>query len=285
MKKIISNLKEGILIFDGAMGTMLQKYGLPIQEVQAERFNVSHPEIVTSIHQMYVEAGADIITTNTFQANSYRLDSAELPFIITQAVELAKHAKPRFVAYDMGPIGKMMPPKGNFTYEEAYDLFKEQSLIAEDAGVDFIAIETMWDLVEVKAAIRAVKENTNLPVFATMTFQKSGETSVGVTAKTAALALQNYGADALGVNCSFGPVELLPVIQTMLEQANVPVIVQANAGLPETINHESVYTITIEEYTQAVIKMLDMGVQIIGGCCGTTPDFIRSIKKAVEQCQ
>ncbi|MEG0255856.1 homocysteine S-methyltransferase family protein [Vagococcus sp.] len=282
MKEIMACLENEILVFDGAMGTMLQKHNLPIMDIQSERFNQSHPEIVSLIHRSYVEAGSDILTTNTFQSNSNKLDSKELPSVIKQAVKLARSANPRFVAYDMGPIGKMMPPQGDLTFEEAYELFKEQAILAEEAGVDLVIIETMWDLREAKAAILAVKEHTELPVFVTMTFQKNGRTLVGTDALTAALSLQEYGADAIGVNCSFGPVELLPVVQTMINHGTVPIIVQANAGLPEIIDNKSVYRMTVEEYKQAVNQLLDLGVKVVGGCCGTTPEFIQAICQSIE---
>lgn len=281
MSELLTSLKEGFLLFDGAMGTMLQKNGLPVG-MQPELFNLSHPETVTAIHREYVAAGADIITANTFQANAHKLDPEQLPAIITAAIRLAKAAEPRFVAYDMGPIGQMMAPMGTLTFNESYELFKEQAVLAEQAGADLVILETMSDQLETKAAILAIKEHTQLPIFATMTFQEDGRTFVGTDALTATLTLQGLGVDAVGVNCSLGPKELLPVVETITDYAKIPVIVQANAGLPEMENGQTVYRITVPAYVDAVTEMLKMGVRIIGGCCGTTPEFIAAIRQVLD---
>ncbi|SJZ68901.1 5-methyltetrahydrofolate--homocysteine methyltransferase [Pilibacter termitis] len=282
MSTILSHIQEKHLVFDGAMGTQLQAKGLPIG-MEPELFNLSHPEIVKSIHEDYVKAGADVITANTFQANRTKITPEELKEIIPQAIQLAKSANPKFVAYDMGPTGQLLAPMGTLSFDDAYDLFKEQALLAEKSGADVILVETISDLLEAKIAILAVKENTNLPIFVTMTYQEDGRTFVGCDAVTATLALQDLGIDALGVNCSLGPKELSGIVEEILEYAQVPVMVQANAGLPSMENGQTVYKISAEEYAQFAKKLLEKGVRIIGGCCGTTPEFIKKLREIVDK--
>ncbi len=282
MKNIIVSLKNEKLLFDGAMGTMLQKEGLPIMKVQPEYFNFTHSSIVSSIHQKYVDAGADIITTNTFQANSYKFSSEQLPIIIEKAIDLARKADPRFIAYDMGPIGKLMEPVGDLTVKTAYKLFKEQALLAEYLGADLIILETMYNLLETKAAILAVKENTSLPIFVTMTANEFGELFGGVDAQSVVSTFQALGADAIGVNCSFSPESLLPLVGKLTDYAEIPIIVQANAGLPKIEQLQNIYPVTVESYTDIIQKMLKMGVQIIGGCCGTTPGYTVAMRRIID---
>lgn len=279
---ILAALKEERLLFDGAMGTMLQKKGLPVG-LEPEYFNLSHPEIVREIHQAYVAAGADVITANTFQANRVKLKREELPEIITAAIHLAKAAQPKYVAYDMGPIGQLMAPMGTLSFDTAYEFFAEQAILAEKAGADVVILETMSDLLETKAAILAIKENTNLPIFCTMTFQEDGRTFVGTDPLTAVLTLQSLGVHAVGVNCSLGSVELMPVVETILKYAQVPVMVQANAGLPEIQAGQTIYRISVVEYGQAIEKFIEKGVRVIGGCCGTTPEFIQELRAVFDR--
>lgn len=275
-------IKEKTLLFDGAMGTMLQKNGLPVG-MQPEYFNFSHPEVVQKIHEEYVAAGCDVITANTFQANATKIKPEEVVPVIKQAIALAKKANPRYVAMDLGPIGQLMAPMGTLTFDQAYDYFKEQVMAAEEAGADLFLFETMSDLFETKAAILAAKENTQLPIFVTMTFQADGRTFVGTDPLTAVLTLQELGIDAIGVNCSLGPKELLPTIRTLLDYAKIPVMVQANAGLPLMQDGQTVYPISIQEYADLVAEMLQMGVRIIGGCCGTTPEFIQALRQKIQE--
>ncbi len=275
-------IKENTLLFDGAMGTMLQKNGLPVG-MQPEYFNFSHPEVVQKIHEEYVAAGCDVITANTFQANATKLKPEEVGSVIHQAIALAKKANPRYVAMDIGPIGQLMAPMGTLTFDRAYDLFKEQVVAAEEAGADLLLFETMSDLLETKAAILAAKENTRLPIFVTMTFQADGRTFVGTDPLTAVLTLQELGIDAIGVNCSLGPKELLPIVQTLLDYAKIPVMVQANAGLPLMEDGQTVFPISVNEYAEMIEKMLQMGVRIIGGCCGTTPSFIQALRQKIQE--
>lgn len=279
-QKVLAALAEGFLLIDGAMGTMLQQKGLPTG-LQPEYFNLTHPAIVTGIHEAYVAAGADIVTANTFQANRHKLPQAQLPEIINAAINLAKASGAPFVAYDMGPIGALMAPYGTLSFDEAYEIFKEQVLLAVEAGADLVVLETMSDLLETKAALLAIKENSNLPAFVTMTYQADGRTFVGTDPVTATLTLQALGADAVGLNCSLGPKELLPLVTEILAVAKVPVVVQANAGLPEMVAGQTVYPISVAEYTSYVTEMLRQGVRIVGGCCGTTPAFIADLRQTL----
>lgn len=264
-------------ITDGGMGTALQKAGLKTGDLP-EKFNTQNPDAVLKIHKSYVEAGANIITTNTFGANRLKLgDDEKVKQAISSGVELAKKSGAELVALDIGPTGALLEPIGSLKFEEAYDIFAQQIKIGAEAGADVVIIETMSDLLEIKAAILAVKENSDLPIIATMTFDSDGRTFLGTDPKTAAVALSSFGVDALGVNCSLGPNELFPVVEEMLKYSKVPVAVQPNAGLPTIENGETVYKITPEEFAAACEKMIDAGVQIIGGCCGTTPEHIKAV--------
>ena len=279
---ILTDLKTQILLFDGAMGTQLQDRGLPIGGIP-EHFNLTHPEVVEAIHRDYVAAGADVITANTFQANTTKMAADELDETIHTAIALAKKAEPKYVAYDMGPTGQLLQPMGTLSFDAAYEMFASQAIIAEQAGADLVIIETVADLLEAKIAVLAVKENTKLPVFVTMTYQEDGRTFVGVDPQTATLTLQNLGVDVLGVNCSLGPKELAPIVAKILDYAQIPVMVQANAGLPQMENGETVYKITPETYVAYTQKLLAQGVAVVGGCCGTTPEFIRQLRLLIDQ--
>jgi len=270
-------LQTELLFFDGAMGTMLQSRGLTAGQLP-ELYNLTHPELVTDIHRAYVTAGADIITSNTFQAHELKLGEHSVEAVVAAGITCAKAAGPRFVALDVGPLGQLMEPMGTVRFEQAYEVFRRQMVAGEAAGADLILIETISDLYEAKAAILAAKENTNLPVFCTMTFQADGRSFVGCDPLTAVLTLQGLGVDALGVNCSMGPDALRPVVETMLAHARVPVLLQANAGLPTICNGHSCYHLSVADYAEQVIAMVNQGVSIIGGCCGTTPEHIQLLK-------
>lgn len=276
-------LKENIVIFDGAMGTMMQRMGLQAGDLP-ELLNMTHPEMIRDIHRQYVEAGSHVVSTNTFQASEYKLKSCghTVEEIISQAVILARESGALFTALDVGPIGQMMEPLGPMTFEQAYEMFRRQMVAGEQAGADVIIVETMSDVYEVKAALLAAREHTSLPVILSLTYQSDGRTFTGTDSVTATLTLQGMEPDAIGLNCSMGPRELLPVAEKILRYSKLPVIVQANAGLPEIIDDETIYTITPEEYVESVIAMLDRGVRIIGGCCGTDPEFIRQIAQVVK---
>jgi 5-methyltetrahydrofolate--homocysteine methyltransferase len=275
------NLLDKIWIFDGAMGTMLQNDGLEIGGLP-EILNIEASEKVVNIHKRYIEAGADFITTNTFGANEIKLknSSYEVEDVIDAAIKNAKLAsdtKDVKIVLDIGPIGEMLEPLGTLAFERAYDIFKRQILQGVKSGADIILIETMSDLYEAKAAILAAKENSDLPVFCTMTFEKNKRTFAGVNVKTMVMTLEGLNVDALGVNCSLGPVELESVIEEVMKYASIPVIVQPNAGLPRMSNGETIYDLSSDEFASAVEKMVKSGVNIVGGCCGTTNEFIKSL--------
>ena len=270
------------VILDGGMGTMLQKNGLKIGGVP-EVLNITRPELLTSIHREYIDAGADIIYINTFGANSYKMK--ETGYSVNELVQAAvKNAKAAtagtqtLIALDIGPIGQLLEPTGTLSFESAYDIFKEIVIAGKDA--DLVVFETMTDLLEIKAAVLAAKENTDLPIMCTMTFERNMRTFTGCGVSNMALTLEGLGADAIGVNCSLGPDELMPVVEEMLKWTNLPVIVKPNAGLPDPVTNE--YDILPEEFSKYMLQMADMGVKIFGGCCGTTPDYIRTLKKALE---
>lgn len=278
-------LRDNILIFDGAMGTMLQNEGLPIGD-NPEVFGMKNPDKLLKIHKKYLEAGSNVITTNTFGCNGLKVTKLgyTVEEIIDSAVSIAKKAieesdktKPRYVALDIGPIGEMLEPMGTLSFDRAYDIFKRQAIQGEKSGADLIIIETMMDLYEAKAAVLAVKENTNLPVICTMTFDENGRSFTGCLPESMVATIEGLGVDALGVNCSLGPKQLLPIVKTITEIANVPVIVQANAGLPVLENNQAVYKMTADEFFQGVREFVKLGASIIGGCCGTNETFIKEI--------
>lgn len=272
-----------ILMFDGAMGTALQAAGLPVGALP-ETFNITHPEIVEGIHRAYVAAGADVITANTFQASEQKLSGC--PYspeeVITAAIGCARRAGAKYVALDIGPSGQMLEPMGTLAFEDAYAIFARQVKAGAAAGADLILIETMSDLYEAKAALLAARENSSLPVAVTLTYQADGRTFIGCDPVGATLTLCALGADAVGVNCSLGPKELAPVVDKILRYADVPVIVQANAGLPKMEDGKTAYPMPPEEFAAQSAAFARKGVGILGGCCGTTPEFIRLLKAAVR---
>ncbi len=269
-------------ILDGAMGTMLQAAGLPMGTAP-ELWNTEHPEIITEIGKSYIAAGSDIIYANTFGANRHKLGETDVAKIIESGVRAAKAAAEGTnarVALDIGPIGRLLEPLGTLSFDEAYDIFKEAVIAGRDAGADLIVFETMSDLYEAKAAVLAAKENTDLPIFVTMTFEKSGRTFVGATVPAMALTLSGLGVDALGFNCSLGPKDLIPLIKTLREWTSLPIIVKPNAGLPDPETGK--YSMTTEEFADAIAKACELGATVFGGCCGTTPDYIAAVKKALK---
>ena len=247
----VSELKEGkFLLFDGAMGTMLQKAGLKTGELP-ETYNMTNPDTIRGIHKQFVDAGCDVVTTNTFQANELKLECEySVEEIIESGVRLAKESGAKYVALDMGPLGQLMEPMGTISFERAYDIFKRQVIAGAAAGADIILIETISDIYEAKAAVLAAKENCDLPVFCTLTYQEDGRTFVGTDPLTGTIVLDGLGVDAQGVNCSLGPKELKPIVDEILKYAKAPVMIQANAGLPKIRDGETVYEILPEEFTE-----------------------------------
>ncbi len=269
---------ERFLLLDGAMGTQLQARGLAAGELP-ELLCLSHPEVVTDVHAAYVAAGADVVTTNTFGANAAKLgDAASVEEVFSAAVACARAAAPRYVAADLGPTGQLLAPMGPLPFDDAYELFARQVRAAAAAGADLFVIETMSDLAEAKAALLAVRENSDLPAIVTMTFEEDGRTFLGTTPEVASLTLSSLGAAAVGINCSLGPAEVAPLVARMAPLARCPLAVQANAGLPHVEGDATVYDIGPERYAADVAPMLDSGVTILGGCCGTTPDHIAALR-------
>ena len=278
-------LKDNIVIFDGAMGTMLQKEGLPIGE-NPEVFGLNNPDKLLKIHKKYLEAGSNVLTTNTFGCNELKITKLgyTVEEVIGNAIKVAKQAieesdksKPRFIALDIGPIGEMLEPMGTLSFDRAYEIFKRQMIQGEKSGADLIIIETMMDLYEAKVAVLAAKENTKLPVICTMTFEADGRSFTGCLPESMVATIEGLGVDALGVNCSLGPKQLMPIVKKITELSNIPIIVQANAGLPEIKDNEAIYNMTADDFLNGVKSFVNMGVSIIGGCCGTNETFIKNI--------
>ena len=280
-------IKENILIFDGAMGTMLQKKGLKLGE-NPEVLNLNEPSIIEEIHREYIDSGANVITTNTFGANELKLKlcNLEVEEVVDSAIKIAKKARGNsntYIALDIGPIGELLEPMGTLSFDRAYEIFKRQVVQGAKSGADIILIETMTDLYELKAAVLAVKENSELPVFCTMTFEENLRTFTGCSPEAMVLVLEGLGVDALGVNCSLGPKQLKPVIEEVCSLAHIPVMIQPNAGLPTlSIGNETKYDVTKEEFADTLCSFIDSGVRVIGGCCGTTPDYIRELVLRVK---
>ena len=276
-------IKENILLFDGAMGTMLQRAGLKAGRLP-DLLNMTEPETVASVHAAYVKAGADVITANTFGSSPINL--ANTPYTVEQvvsaAVRIAKASGARYVAQDIGPLGQLMRPMGTLSFDEAYEAFAEQVKAGVRAGSDVFVVETMSDIYEAKAAVLAIREHSDLPVFCTMTYQQDGRTFVGCDPLGSLLVLEGLGADAIGANCSLGPAEMQNICDIFCEYSRAPVMMQANAGLPFMENGETVYRITADEYVRQVMLMVKKGAGIIGGCCGTTPEMISALRAAIN---
>nr|WP_305119727.1 MULTISPECIES: homocysteine S-methyltransferase family protein [unclassified Ruminococcus] len=265
-------------MFDGGMGTMLQASGLEAGEIP-ELLTISNPKLITDIHKQYINAGSNVIYSCTFGANSYKLNgSGYTPQqVITAAIICARAAAKgtnTLVALDLGPIGRLMEPNGDMSFDDAYNYYKEQITAGNDA--DLIVFETMTDLSELKAAVLAAKENSNLPIVCTMTFEQNHRTFTGVSIGAMAVTLEGLGIDAIGVNCSLGPDDLPPIIDELVRWTNLPIVVKPNAGLPDP--NSNTYSVGPDDFAKSIEKLIPYGVKIIGGCCGTTPQFIASTK-------
>lgn len=266
-----------IQFFDGSMGTMLQGAGLAAGELP-ELLNITDSEKVLAVHRAYAAAGSEYITTNTFGAN--RLKIKEPEEIIRAGVRLAKSTGKK-VALDIGPTGKLLKPMGELDFEEAVDIFAQMINAGKD-GSDIVLIETMSDTYEIKAAVLAAKENCALPVFVTMIFDEKGRLLTGADVKTAVTMLEGLGVDAIGFNCGLGPDETLPLVEEIRKWTSLPVIVQPNAGLPESVNGKTVYNVSPADFARDMKKAADIGVSYLGGCCGTTPEHIKAM---IEACR
>ena len=268
---------------DGGMGSMLQKGGMPVGALP-EVYNITEPERIIQVQKQFVAVGSDIIYANTFGANRHKMAKAgySVQELIAAGIRCARAAcagTEAKVALDIGPIGQLLEPLGTLTFEEAYDIFREEILVGQDA--DVIVIETMTDLYETKAALLAAKENSDKPVICTMTFEPNLRTFTGCTVASAAMTLEGLGADAVGVNCSLGPDELFPIVEEMAKWTTLPLVVKPNAGLPDPVTGE--YLVDPAEFAQAVAKFAQLGVTVYGGCCGTTPEHIKAAYDLLEQ--
>lgn len=285
--KFIDLLGKERLFFDGAMGTMLQKNGLSAGEIP-ETWNITHRDTVYAIHKAYADAGCNIIKSNTFGANALKFKGTDYTVeeIVTSAIDIAKTAvsgkDKTFVALDLGPTGKLLKPYGELPFETAYELYKQQVIAGKKAGADLVLIETMGDTYEIKAAVLAAKENCDLPIVVTMIFDESGKLLTGSDIKTAVFMLEGLGVDAIGFNCGLGPRQMLSLLPELLKYSSTPVAVNPNAGLPECVNGVTFFNVTPEEFANDLKELAEMGVSLLGGCCGTTPEHL---KEAVKLCK
>ena len=276
-------IQNKIVILDGAMGTVLQQRGLS-PGGQPELLNLTEPALLRSVYEEYVDAGSQVVYTNTFGANGLKLERTghSVTEVVTAAVQLAKEAvgSRALVALDIGPLGELLEPMGSLPFERAYDLFREMAEAGARAGADLAVIETMTDLYEAKAALLAVKEHTDLPAFVTMSFEPRGRTFTGCTVASMARTMEGLGADAIGLNCSLGPDMLAPMLKELCENTRLPVIAKPNAGLPDPVDGH--YDMGPEAFAAALAPCLDLGVTLFGGCCGTSPAYIRAVAAALE---
>lgn len=266
-----------IKFFDGSMGTMLQSAGLEAGELP-EIWNLTNKEKVLEIHNAYAQAGSEFITTNTFGANRLKFGNADE--IIKAGVALAKSTGKR-VALDIGPTGKLLKPMGDLDFNDAVDIFAQMINAGKD-GADVVLIETMSDTYEIKAAVLAAKENCNLPVFVTMIFDEKGRLLTGADIKSAVTMLEGLGIDAIGFNCGLGPKQMLALVEEIRRWTELPIIVQPNAGLPESVNGKTVFNVSPEEFAMYMKKCAELGVSYLGGCCGTTPKHIEEMINACK---
>jgi len=282
---IREEIGKRILFFDGGMGTLLQEQGLQAGELP-ETWNLKNPEPIIQIHKAYLAAGADIILANTFGANRFKYGE-DLEKIVTAGVANAKKAvaesgKKAYVALDIGSTGKLLKPMGTLDFEEAVGVFAEIIRVGEKAGADLILIETMSDTYELKAAVLAAKENSTLPIMATVIFDESKKMLTGASPQVVVSLLEGLGVDALGINCGLGPKQMKEIVKELLKYASIPVIVNPNAGLPRSENGKTVFDVGAEEFAQDMEEIVTMGAWFAGGCCGTTPAHIQAM---VEKCK
>ncbi len=302
MRTIQEKMKEGFVFFDGGCGTLLQAAGLKAGELP-ETWNITHADEIRKIHYDYLMAGSNILKTNTFGANALKFsDDGEysLKNIVERAIDNAREAvaeaeagtswgtdgstvKEHYIALDIGPLGKLLKPLGDLDFEDAVDLFRKTIAIGAAYGVDLILIETMNDIYEAKAAVLAAKETCELPVFLTTAYDVSGKLLTGADAKAVVAVAEGLGVDALGINCSLGPEQMMGIVEELAEYASVPIVVNPNAGIPRTENGKTVYDVTPDKFREAMIRIAGLGGRILGGCCGTTPQHISSMIAAVKE--
>lgn len=279
-------LNEHIVYLDGGMGTQLQAQGLGPGE-RPELWNLSHPEAIIAVHRAYFEAGSNVVCTNTFGANCLKFSGDELEAIVKSALDNARAARDtsageqeKFIALDIGPTGKLLAPLGDLDFEEAVAVFAHTVKLGVQYGAELIVIETMSDAYETKAALLAAKENSTLPVFVTNAYGEAGRLMTGASPAAMVALLEGMGADAVGANCSLGPRQLYGVAEELLENASVPVILKPNAGLPRVVDGVTHFDVSAEEFAAEVAALVDKGVRVVGGCCGTTPAYIQALTAA-----
>lgn len=280
---IREELGRRIIFFDGGLGSLLQERGLKPGELP-ETWNLTRPEVLYDIHRAYLDAGADIILANTFGANGFKYDNLEE--IVTAAVVNAKKAvadsgRKAYVALDMGPTGKLLKPMGTLDFEECVSIYADVVRYGAKAGADLILIETMSDTYELKAAVLAAKENSNLPVVATVVFDEHHKMLTGATPEVVVALLEGLRVDAIGMNCGLGPKQMKPIFETMARYASIPLVITPNAGLPRSENGKTVYDVGPEEFAEDMEEIINMGAWMAGGCCGTTPAHIKAL---TERC-
>lgn len=276
-------LQKNIVYLDGGMGTLLQDSGLMAGELP-ENWNITHSEVITKIHTEYLNAGSNVICTNTFGANSLKFDDKCLEKIIKSAINNAKNAiknssgiQQKYIALDIGPTGKLLKPLGDLDFEDAVSVFAKTVQLGVKYGVDLIIIETMNDSYETKAALLAVKENCDLPVIVSNAYGEDGKLMTGATPSAMVALVEGMGADAIGANCSLGPKGLRSVAEELLKNASIPVILKPNAGLPKTIDGKTVFDVNTVDFANELYDIIKMGIRAVGGCCGTTPEYIKAL--------
>lgn len=283
---MLQRLNKETLFFDGGMGTMLQAAGMATGAIP-EELNIDNPTLIASIHEQYLNAGADFITTNTFGANAHKMERAKYSNtdMIKAAVKNANDARIKcgrqndsYIALDIGPIGELLAPIGTLSFDAAYDLFKQQIECVKD-DIDVVIFETFGDIYELKAGVLAAKENCDKPVFVSMSFDKTKRTLTGTNPLTYINVCEGLHVDAIGVNCSLGPKELQPIIEDLLEYSHLPVLIQPNAGLPSLKDGKTFYELKPEDFIEALKPVMDKGIAVVGGCCGTSPSFIKLEKE------
>ena len=286
--KFLDFLNNNIVYLDGGMGTLLQKNGLKPGE-KPERWNITHPDVITKIHTDYFDSGSNVVCTNTFGANVLRFDETELDEIIKAAIENAKAAREtsrsqqeKFIALDIGPSGKLLKPLGDLDFEDAVGVFSKTVQLGVKYGVDLVIIETMNDCYETKAALLAVKENSDLPVIVSNAYGEDGKLMTGATPAAMVAMIEGMGADAVGANCSLGPKQLKGVALELIENASVPVVLKPNAGLPKSVDGKTVFDVTAAEFADDVSELINKGIRVVGGCCGTTPEYIKALTQKTK---
>ena len=281
-------LKTENVYLDGGMGTILQSRGLGAGEYP-ELWNITHSKEIIAVHKAYFDAGSNVVCTNTFGANTLKFSENELETIIKSALENAKTAREqstspqeKFIALDIGPLGKLLRPLGDLPFEDAVQIFAKTVKLGVKYGAELVVIETMNDAYETKSALLAVKENCDLPVLVSNAYGADEKLMTGATPQAMVALLEGMGADAIGANCSLGPKQLKGVVEKLLQKSSVPVLLKPNAGIPKIVDGETVFPLSVQEFTDEMSAFMQMGVRVVGGCCGTTPAYIQSLIKKTQ---